>query len=286
MTVINPKNRMKQLTKGLALALLLVGLSAGPARAQQDDQEYKREYNAGIESAKAKQYDEAYTHFVKAADLAKKAKDAEIADRASKVAAQIDYNMGKKLSEAEKYEEALKRFDKGLQLYPGYAMNHLGRGYALKKMDRTDDAMTAFQAAMKSDDREAVAAAEKAIRDDFLYRASTALTRNGENATRRDAEEALANLEKPEEYGLQPDSDTYYYRAEAQKVLGNYDAAVAAADKALELHTGSKSDKAKIYFVKGESLMLKGSVAEAKSAFQEARYGSFKAPAEHYIETL
>lgn len=285
MTVINTKNRMKQLTKALILALLLVGINAGPATAQ-DDQEYKRAYNAGIESAKAKQYNEAYTHFVKAADLAKKANDAGIADRASKVAAQIDYNLGKKLSDEGQYDEALKRFETGLQLYPGYAMNHLGKGFALKKLDRVDDAMASFQAAIKSDDREAGAAAEKAIRDDFLFRASTALSRNGENATRGDAEEALANLEKPEALGLEPDADTYYYRAEAQKVLGNYDAAVAAADKALELHTGSKSDKAKIYFVKGESLMLKGSVAEAKSAFQEARYGSFKAPAEHYIETL
>ncbi|NIP53397.1 hypothetical protein GWN42_17115, partial [candidate division KSB1 bacterium] len=82
------------------------------------------------------------------------------------------------------------------------------------------------------------------------------------------------------------DSDVYYYLAEIHKVKGEFQQAISMADQALEIHRGSRTDKAKIYYVKGEALMSMGDNSGAKSAFQNAAYGSYKQSAEHYIETL
>ncbi len=288
MMIVNRTSRIMQLAKNLAPALLIflfmAGASASSAYAQ-DDQEYKRAYNAAIEAAKAKNYDEAHKQFVRAADLAKKAGDADIADRSNKVAAQIDYNRGKQLSDNEKYEDALKHFEAGIKRYPKYANNYLGKGLALSKVNKTDEAVAVFQEARKSDDSKVARAAEDAIRGMFVYKASSALSRGGEKASRADAQEAISHLTKLQEV-IPLDSDAYYYLAEAYKALGDYDQSITAANKGLEMHTGSKSDKARLYFVKGEALMFKGDNASAKAAFSEARFGSFKAPAEHYLETL
>ncbi len=61
---------------------------------------------------------------------------------------------------------------------------------------------------------------------------------------------------------------------------------MSSADQALELHRGSRSDKAKIYFVKGESLVGLGDSDGAKEAFQNAAVGTYRASAQHYLETL
>ena len=189
---------LRHLLPAVAFLLLLGGLSATPAHAQ-DDQEYKRAYNSGLEAAKAKNYDEAYTQFVKAADLAKKAGDNDVAERSNKVVAQIDYNRGKQLADAGNYEEALKHFEKGIARYPQYPNNLLGKGLALTKLNRTDEAMALFQEAMKSPDNKVASAAKEAVRGTFIYLASSALGRHPENPTRADAQEALSNLEKMKE---------------------------------------------------------------------------------------
>jgi len=55
---------------------------------------------------------------------------------------------------------------------------------------------------------------------------------------------------------------------------------------ALEMHRGSKTDKAKIFFVKGEALMNVGDMTGAKAAFTNAAYGTYAASAKHYLDTL
>ena len=106
-----------------------------------------------------------------------------------------------------------------------------------------------------------------------------------QKATSSDAKNAIALLEKMQEY-IDADADTYFYMATAQNIQRDYPAAIATADQALAIHRGSKSDKAKIYFVKGEALLNSGDSGAAKASFAEATYGSYKALAEHYLETL
>ena len=72
----------------------------------------------------------------------------------------------------------------------------------------------------------------------------------------------------------------------AHNIKGNQGACITNANKALELHKGSKADKAKIYFVKGEALMYSGDTEGAKVAFANATYGTYRQSAEHYLTTL
>lgn len=278
---------IKHLSRAFLLACLILGISAGSAFAQ----EYKETYNKALEAAKAKKYEEAHGLFVKAGQQANQAGDKDVAQKANKVAAQIDFNLGKKLSDTEKYADALKRFENGIKLFPTYTNNYLGKAVALKKMDRTDDAIATYQKLVEvgksANDREATAAGEGAIRDHFIYLTSTALSRNGDRTGRRDAEEALASLTKLQGLlDVSQDADAQYYAAVAHNIMGDYAKSIELAAKALELHKGSKTDKAKIYFVLGEANMYSGNTAAAKEAFKNATFGSYKPLAEHYLETL
>lgn len=281
-------NPMKTLSRILMLVVLLTGLNASAAWAQ-DDQEYKVAYNEGLEAAQAKDYDKAYTSFTRAATLAKQAGDADVESRARKIMTQIDYARGAADLKAENWAGAIEDFDKGIANSPEYSKNYYGKALALKNSDKWDEALAlykkAIEVAQAEGERTVATNSQKAIRDQYIFMASSALSGDG-TPTRAGATQALAHLDELETHVPEADADVFYYRAEAYKVLGEYDQAVAMADQALELHTGSKSDKAKIYFVKGESLMLAGNNDAAKLAFQEAQFGNFKASAQHYLETL
>jgi tetratricopeptide (TPR) repeat protein len=203
---------------------------------------------------------------------------------------QLDYARGTSDLKAENWAAALEDFNKGIANDPTYAKNYYGKAMALKNQDKWAEALPVYKKAIEvataEGERQVAQQAQGAIRDQYIFLASSALAGDGGTPTRSGATEALTHLSEGEKHLPAPDADVFYYRAEAYKVLGEYDQSVAAADRALELHTGSKTDKAKIYFVKGESLMLAGQNDAAKLAFQEAQFGNFKASAQHYLETL
>jgi tetratricopeptide (TPR) repeat protein len=279
---------MKKLLKPFSLAVLLAFVIGGITTLPVLAQEYKESYNAAIEAAKAKDYTTAYSAFVEAAKLADEAGDKEIAQRARKVAAQIDYNTGKQLVANENFDEGLKRFEQGIALFPQYSNNYSGKALALKKLNRDDDAIQAYQELIDygkaNNVSQAVREGEKGIRDHYIYLASSALGRSSE-PTASDARAAIGYIEKLQEF-VEPDADIYFYLAAANHTLGNYEEAIQYADQALQLHSGSRSDAAKIHFVKGEALMYNGNTAAAKESFQSATFGSYKSLAEHYLETL
>ena len=262
------------------LMLLLIGVSSVNA---QDDQAYKEAYNAGIAAAEAKNYADAYVEYGKAAELAVQADDQEIAVKSKKIMAKIDKLLGTRAYKAGDFETALKHFETGLTLDPDYAPNLHNKGLALKQLGRIDEAMASFSAAVKTNDNKTARAADKAIRGYYHSEASKLVA--NENASSADANSAIALLTKMQEY-VDGDSDTFFYTATAHNLLRAYPAAIASADQALAIHRGSKSDKAKIHFVKGEALLNSGDVPSAKASFSEATFGSYKALAEHYLETL
>ncbi len=81
-------------------------------------------------------------------------------------------------------------------------------------------------------------------------------------------------------------ADVHYYMAHASNQLGNYQAALGHADKALALETGSRAAKAKIHFEKAEAHKNLAQYQLAVQSYSEAAYGDFKQRAEHEIEVL
>lgn len=289
MTTVNRTTWTTRFAYMLMLASLVAVIGTTPAHAQ-DSQEYKRAYNAGLEAMKAfkqskKPADLARAHdaFKRTAPLAEQQGASDIARKAKQYMARIDYTLGTASFKAEKYEESLTYHERGLQEDPSYVKNHYGKGKALQKLDRMDEALAELKIAADSKDSKTSRAATDTILKHFLFLASSTLSK--EHPTAADGTKALEYLETLQQY-VEPDADTYYYMAEAYNAKGEYQQSIAMADKALAIHRGSRTDKAKIYFVKGESLMSLQRYDEAKSAFRNAAYGSYRQSAQHYIETL
>ena len=276
---VNRINLTRLASCALLAAFLMAGLSATPALAQ----DYKKNFNAGLEAYKASNFSQARAKFAEAATGAESAGDAEIAQKSKNAAAQMDYKLGNAALKAENYEQALTHYKAGQAMFSGYVLNKYGEGLALKKLGRIDEALTVWNEVAKSGNRKAGRTAEKAIRDHFYFQASSAVSKK--NPTSSDADRAVAALEASTQY-LEPDADYYYYTAVAHNIRGNTSACITAANTALDMHRGSRTDKAKIYFVKGEALMYSGDTEGAKAAFANAAYGSYKASAEHYLNTL
>ena len=264
------------------LFMMAVVLAApGPVTAQQ----YKEDFNAGLEAAKdPASLADARSLFASAATGADEASDTEIAQRARHIAAQLDYKLGTAAFRAENFSAALEHYSEGENIFPTFIKNLYGKGLALKKLGRIDEALEAFKTvAGAQGDRRTSLAAEKAIRDHFISQASTALAKR--NATRADADVAQAALASLLEF-MEADADVHYYTALAHYTKGEGEAAIASAQQALNMHTGSRSDKAKIYYVLGEAYVSVGDRDAARDAFSNAVYGTWKQSAEHYLETL
>lgn len=282
MTVFS-KTRIPFITALLVAGL--IGLSSTTATAQ----EYKETYNEAREAALAKDYQTALNKYVEAANGASAEGDEDVERAARRVVGQLTYILGRAQLQAENYEGALGYFEQGIEHYPSNAQNYLARASTLKRQGKADESIAAFaqtiEVATAQSDTKTARQAEEAIRGHYIFLASTALSRNGARTGSSDAEEAMGYIEALLQY-VEADSDTYYYTAESQKVKGQFEDAVASADQALAIHRGSRTDKAKIYFVKGEALMNSGDINGAKEAFRNAAYGNYRASAEHYIETL
>lgn len=262
------------------IALVILALTGTAALGQ----EYKENYMSAQEAAKSGNLDNARSMFITAATGAEAAQDAELARQARYIAAQIDFRLGNQDYKADSFEAALAHYEAGTAVFPEYNKNQYGQGLALKQLGRIDEALVQWKGVSESGgDRRTVLAAENAIREHFYFHASSAVSRS--NATRADAERARTALAESQEY-LEPDADFYYYMSVVNQILGNAAESVAAADQALEMHRGTASDKAKIYFTKGEALVALGEVDAAREAFQNAAVGAYRQSAEHYLESL
>ncbi len=270
---------LRNLCLGFSLAVFFLILTI-PATAQQ----YKEDFNLAQEAAKSTDWEVSRDLFVSAAAGADDASDSDVVQRARYAAAQIDYKLGTTAFKAEDFTAALEHYSNGESIYPAYIKNLYGKGLALNKLGRIDEALDSWLAVVNSPgDRKTSLTAEKRIRSHFISQASTVLGKP--NPTSADADIALGALASLSEY-MEPDADTHYYTALAHYTKGEGESAVSSAQTALELHSGSRSDKAKIYYVLGEAYVSINDRGAARDAFENATFGTWKQSAEHYLETL
>ena len=247
-------------------------------------QPHKEAYNAARELAQAKDYEGALAKFNEAAAGARAEGDADTERRANNVASQINNLLGNAALKAQDFAGALSYFSAAITANEANLKARYSVGLALKNLDRMDEALDHWRAvAGATGDRRTSLAAEGAIRAHFVALASAALGKR--NATSNDADAAITALESMRDY-VDADADFHFYMGQALYLKGDVDAAISAADQALAIHSGSRTDKAKIYYLKGEALVKAGNRDGARAAFEEARFGSYKASAEHYLESL
>ena len=284
------KSTISALTRPLVMLCLLL-LAATPSLAQETEtrikegQEYKIKFNEALDFARAKQYQQAYAAFKEAMPLAEAAGDQEVVRRGSEIMAKLDNSWGTAEYKRGNFEAAITHHDNGIANLESYPNNYYGKAKALQKLERWDEALPILQTVSEMSDVKSSRAAIKTVLDHYTYQASSALTGGSGGPTAAGAREALTQLDAIPEW-VSPDSDVFYYRAVANQTLSEYDAAIEQANLALESHRGSRSAKAKIYFVLGESFMYSGATQDAIEAFRNASFGEYKPLAEHYLEEL
>lgn len=299
MTVTAAMSMKPSLTRwGFASLLfaLIVGLGPTPILAQNGGgdsegasseqlEQLKKAYKAGLQAAKANNHSQAYTQLEQALQLARDAEQEGASNQILGYLQKLPKNWGNAAIENEQYEQALTHFEKGVRHAENDAYMHYGQGLSLVNLDSTETGLETLQQAIevgnKTGNTRVTGLATERIRDEFLARASESL--NAENPTNAEANAALDALDEMTEY-VDPNAQSYFYRARALFELDNYEEAIAAAQEGLSLHQGSRSDAAKYHFIVAESQMNLGNEETACQTFGNAAYGDYQARAQHYLE--
>ncbi len=179
------------------------------------------------------------------------------------------------------YEETDKALNSAIQANANYAQPYYTKGLVAKKLsDDINDALRWFDQAIavadKTNKGQIARQAKGAAHDELLFRGAKLIES-------KNYSDAIDLLKLATEYDAES-ADVYYRLAEAYNKQSKYDLAISNAKTALTHEQGGKTDKAKIYFEMGFAYQMKGNKAEACSAYTDASFGSFKAPAEHSME--
>ncbi|MEM1096718.1 MAG: hypothetical protein AAGJ10_19130 [Bacteroidota bacterium] len=273
------------LTRALLLAVLAVGLSA-QAHAQ-DDQEYKKAFNAAREAAVAKDYNTAYTEFSRAAQLAAAQGDDAVVKSSKRVLSQIDNARGRQAAKGGNFDQALQHFDTGIANNPDYARNYHDKGdVMLSDMGNKEEGIATLQLAIEKANAEGEPkVARSATRKIEIYFLNQVKPLLENNPTSSQADQAIAILQEMEEY-VEASADEYFYMAMAYNIKGDYAQAVEMADKALGMGRISRNDQSKINFIKGEALLKAGDNEGARATFALVTTGAFRASAEYELCNL
>ncbi len=246
---------------------------------------YKRAveaFNMFRSSKSLSDLDSAIEDFNEAAQVSNQYDNTELEQKANGIIPQLHYQKSIFLFKQSDFAGAEEELTKALEFNQNYAKAYFQRSVVYKKLNPNDlDGYItlvdeAIDVAENTGDSRTLRSANESAHDELLYRA-VKQTENNRLST------AVELLNKALKYD--PESEDVYYRlAEALNKQGKYDDALQHANKALELENGGKSEKAKIFFEIGFAHQGKGDNSAACSAFQNAAFGAFKAPAEHKME--
>lgn len=227
--------------------------------------------------------EETINSFQETGQVAEELGNTEIVDKTGQVITQLLYTKSLLQFQTENYDESLASLDQAISRNPNYAKAYYQKGIVAKRQEGNslDEVLGYFDKAIeignKTNDVQTVRNAKEAASEELLY--NGALKINEEQKF----DEAVSLLKRALEYD--PSSADIYYRlAEAYNKQALWDSAIEHANKALELESGGRTDLAKIYFELGLAYQNKGNKKQACGAYENAAYGSFKAPAEHQME--
>lgn len=224
-----------------------------------------------------KKFDEAIQNFTKSVEYSKKAGDDKTEDAAKTYIAGIKTAYGNSALKKDEFDKALGYYDEALKAKPDYMKAEYGKGLVYKK---TDDL-----ANMKISLDKVIAAGEAGDKDvDNARNAAYLAFRNaGAIALQSGSyDEAVINLNTSIEYD-NTDPRAYYYLAVAYNGMSQWDNAVSAASKGLELNPEDKSDT---YFELGKAYEGMGDAASACGAYKNVTTGANVNAAKYQVEQV
>lgn len=241
-----------------------------------------KEYRVFQSSKSLSSLDATISAFQEAGDVSEQYGNTEIAEKVPGVITQLMYTRSLVQFQQSNFDAALATLDDVIARNANYAKAYYQKGIVTKNMDSgsLDEALGFFDRAIEvgeqNNDREIVGRAQNAAGSELVYQGSQAI----EN---RNYSTAITLLNRALEYNSSS-ADAYYRLSEAYNAQQNWASAVDAAQQALELSNGGRTDQAKSYFSLGTAYQGLGQRADACNAFDNAAYGSFKSSAEHKME--
>jgi len=257
-----------------------VGPDAADLQSQIESQLTTSYFWNGISFYKKREFDQAVDQLKKAKAMAASINNAKIKNYAHIYIARVYTSKGNALLNQKKLDAAAGQYDLALKEDSSSYRAYYGKSLVAKgKKD-----MTTMMAMVDKIGKIATTSSKAAkVYSNAKYITFTTLLNAGaEQLQETHPKKALEYLVDAKKYHA-ANADMYYYTALANVSLKKWDAAIAAAKKALGLQNTEKSD---IYFTLGQAYQGKGNKADACKAFKNVLKGPNVAAAKYQIKQV
>ena len=221
----------------------------------------------GLVLYKNKNYDASIANLEKGYALAKSIGDANLESKLGLYLSKIHSSKGLSLIKQKKLDGALGEFVAARKTNPKCVISYYGQGVAYKDLGQMTEMMQSFDKAIEYGTENKsmikyVAKSKKAASKSLLSEATKELQKEH-------SDKAINYINDSFKYAA-GDAETYYYLTVAYNKVKKYSDAVTAANKAISMKEGDKSD---IYFQLGQALEGKGDAKGACAAYKKVTSG-------------
>ena len=226
-------------------------------------------FRSATELYKEKKYDDAIKRYEETVAVCDKYKDESYKEKANGNIATLYSMKAYSAYKNKEFDSAIELIDKALASNPDDVRAMFYKGLFLNKLGKDDEMIAVLEKAIATgpDDDRSVENSRKLLAGHFSVEGAKLIEK-------KEFTEALALEGKALSYDS-TFANAYYYYAAIYNFQENWDKAIEAANKGLELEKGGDMDKAKFYFELGNAYKGKGNNAEACNAYNSAAHGDF-----------
>ena len=236
-------------------------------------------YKNGLSLYKKKKFDDAIAELKKCSALSDEIGDAAKSKKSLKYVGKIHTTKGQYAVKGKKADDALAEFNKALEYNPKSYKTYLGMAMAYKEKGDIDNMLSSADKAIEltNGNEKAAKYAAKAKK----LASSTLFNAGAEELTKEHGAKAAEYFNKSLNY-TDGNADTYYYLAVANNKAKSFAKAIEAANKALSMKEGDKSD---IYFELGTAQQGSGDNGAACDSYKKVTAGSNVEAAKYKVTT-
>ena len=264
-------------------AIKMAGAVGGDADDLKDNSEKQlvnAYYRNGITLYKAKKYDAAVAEFNKSDKLAGERGNTEMQDKLTVTTAKVLSSKGMSLIKKKDLDGAYATFEEAHQVKSTCVISYYGKGLVWKERGDYDQMMANMDKAIEL-------GAEEPKMSKYVGKAKTAASKAlvaeaTEEITKEHGKQAAVYINDSFKYKA-GNADTYYYLTIAYNKSKEFSKAAEAANTALGMKEGDKSD---IYFELGQALEGSGDASGACGAYKKVTGGPNAEAAKYQIEQV
>lgn len=224
-------------------------------------------YRAGVNLYKSKKINASIALLEKGYAFGQQIGDEELKGKTADLVSQLRSKLGDSMRKKDKLDEAYAEYEMALKIDPSCVKAIYGQGLVFKEKDDLEKMKEKMNQVIKlgdgSDKLQKLADAARQTTSNTLEVAGAKELQGG------DAHKAIKLINESFEYAP-GEANSYYYLLVAYNKISEWENAIAAGTKALEL---KKEDKSEIYFGLGQANEGKGDAAAACEAYKNVTSG-------------